>query len=169
MLLVLMVVALTIALALMIRGVIPMIDVSAGRTTPFEPPPGFAGSIVIQGVSQNLTKWTPRIRGEPVDATNFNSPRDPINGVIHKEWVPGSVDGEFTIEGLRDFSVVGWNPMPGGYGTAEFLYDVNLGFDVAILVIDIGGEQDANRAGMFTATVKTNGYIEFLGRNETIP
>jgi hypothetical protein len=165
-----MTVLLVLLLYSLVRGVIAMTDISNARTVPFDVAPGFAGAIFIGGMNGiggtavNLTKWSPRIRGEPVDATNFNSPNDPITGVKYKEWVPGSNDGEFTLEGVRDFSITGWNPMPGVACEAFFAYDTALGFAVKILVIDIGGDQDANRAGMFTATVKTNGLIDFLGR-----
>ncbi len=136
----------------------------AGRTIPFTPIPGAVGFITIQGVSLNLTKFEPKVKGDPIDASNFNSPVDPINGVLHREWLIGAVDGEYVMTGLRDQSLIGWNPMPGDSGPAHLYYSEELGFTIEYLVTDMGGGQDATKAGEFACTVKANGLIDFFGR-----
>lgn len=136
----------------------------AGRTVAWNPKSGGVGFILVSGVSVNLTKWEPKIKGDPIDGTNFNSARDPLNNRVHREWLIGAVDGEFTITGLRDGGAIGWNPMPGDNGAGYFAYDTDFGFDIEYLVVDVGGGQDATKAGEFTCTVKANGLISFDGR-----
>jgi hypothetical protein len=137
----------------------------SGRTIDFVPQPGVLGAIEVNGNQLNLTKFDPKIRGEPVDVSNFNSPPDPLNGTLFREWIMGAADGEFTISGYADMGNFGWRPMVGDTGFLVLYYSAALHVDCNYLVTETGGPQEATKAGEFTCTVKANGLIDLTGRN----
>ena len=130
----------------------------AGRTVAFTPVAGAQGFITINGVNLNLTSWSPQVQAQDLDVTNFNSPTD-ANGLVHEEFIFGTVTGKFTLEGPLDISAVGYSPMVGDTGVGVFGYTGGFTFSIVFGVLDTSGGQNVKEYGKFHITVKANGLI----------
>lgn len=130
----------------------------AGRTVAFTPVAGAQGFITINGVNLNLSSWSPQVQAAEVDVTNFNSPTD-ANGLVHEEFIFGTVTGKFTLEGPLDISATGYYPNVGDTGVGVFGYTGGFTYSVVFGVTDWSGGQSVKENAKFHIGVRANGLI----------
>ena len=130
----------------------------AGRTVAFTPVAGAQGFITINGVNLNLSSWSPTVQAAELDVTNFNSPTDG-NGLVHEEFIFGTVTGSFALEGPLDISATGYYPKVGDTGTGVFGYTGGYTFSIVFGVKSVGGGQNVKDFAKFSIVVRANGLI----------
>lgn len=138
----------------------------AGRAVAFTPVAGSEGFVTLAGVNRNVTAWTPTIAANVIDVTNFNSPTD-ANGLIHEEFIFGTIKATFTITGPLDAGAFAYNIMPGSTGTGFLGYRGGLGFSISFGVVSTGGgtKADTTGRGEYNITIQANGLITYTGHS----
>lgn len=131
---------------------------TAGRTVAFTPVAGAQGFITINGVNLNLSAWSPQIKANEIDVTNFNSPTDG-NGLVHEEFIFGTVTGKFDLTGPMDVGAIGYYPKVGDTGTGVFGYTGGFTYTIVFGVTDVSGGQNVRQRAEFHISIRANGLI----------
>lgn len=130
----------------------------AGRTISFTPVAGAQGFITVNGVNLNLEAWTPSIQANPIDVTNFNSPTDG-NGLVHEEFIFGTVTGTFDLKGPFDTGAIAYFPKAGDTGTGVFGYTGGYTYSITFGVVSVSSSTSVKGRAEFSINVKANGLI----------